>query len=55
MSADKQKAKENKYKKRNDRVDLQAMGIKIDTITDEQVKYLNSWQEYTYDYYLSCD
>ncbi|MFQ5576909.1 MAG: adenosylhomocysteinase [Anaerolineae bacterium] len=26
---------------------LQAMGVKIDTLTGEQVKYLNSWQEGT--------
>ena len=29
------------------RIKLQAMGIKIDTLTEEQVKYLNSWQEGT--------
>ena len=29
------------------RIKLQAMGIKIDTLTDEQVKYLNSWEEGT--------
>lgn len=29
------------------RIKLQAMGIKIDTLTTEQVKYLNSWQEGT--------
>ena len=26
---------------------LRAMGIKIDTLTEEQVKYLNSWEEGT--------
>lgn len=29
------------------RIKLSAMGIKIDTLTEEQVKYLNSWQEGT--------
>jgi len=29
------------------RLKLEAMGIKIDTLTDEQVKYLNSWEEGT--------
>ncbi|HEY5156555.1 MAG TPA: adenosylhomocysteinase [Anaerolineales bacterium] len=29
------------------RIKLAAMGIKIDTLTDEQVKYLNSWEEGT--------
>ncbi|MFZ5855709.1 MAG: adenosylhomocysteinase [Chloroflexota bacterium] len=29
------------------RLKLNAMGIKIDTLTEEQVKYLNSWQEGT--------
>lgn len=29
------------------RIKLEAMGIKIDTLTTEQVKYLNSWQEGT--------
>ncbi|MCX6082650.1 MAG: adenosylhomocysteinase [Chloroflexi bacterium] len=29
------------------RIKLEAMGIMIDTLTDEQVKYLNSWQEGT--------
>ncbi len=29
------------------RIKLAAMGIKIDTLTEEQVKYLNSWQEGT--------
>jgi len=29
------------------RIKLEAMGIQIDTLTDEQVKYLNSWQEGT--------
>ena len=29
------------------RLKLQAMGVKIDVLTDEQVKYLNSWQEGT--------
>lgn len=29
------------------RIKLEAMGIKIDTLTEEQVKYLNSWQEGT--------
>lgn len=28
-------------------IKLAAMGIKIDTLTDEQVKYLNSWEEGT--------
>jgi adenosylhomocysteinase len=27
------------------RIKLEAMGIKIDTLTDEQLKYLSSWQE----------
>ena len=26
---------------------LQTMGIAIDTLTDEQVKYLNSWEQGT--------
>jgi len=29
------------------RIKLAAMGIKIDSLTDEQVKYLNSWEEGT--------
>jgi len=29
------------------RIKLEAMGIRIDTLTDEQLKYLNSWQEGT--------
>ncbi len=29
------------------RIKLSAMGVKIDTLTDQQVKYLNSWQEGT--------
>ncbi|KAF0107924.1 MAG: adenosylhomocysteinase [Anaerolineaceae bacterium] len=29
------------------RIKLQAMGVKIDTLTAEQVKYLNSWEEGT--------
>ena len=29
------------------RIKLQAMGIRIDTLTAEQVKYLNSWEEGT--------
>ncbi|OGO21310.1 MAG: adenosylhomocysteinase [Chloroflexi bacterium RBG_16_51_16] len=29
------------------RLKLQAMGIKIDVLTDEQLKYLNSWEEGT--------
>jgi adenosylhomocysteinase len=29
------------------RIKLEAMGIKIDTLTDEQLKYLSSWQEGT--------
>jgi len=29
------------------RLKLEAMGSKIDTLTDEQIKYLNSWQEGT--------
>lgn len=29
------------------RIKLEAMGVKIDTLTDEQVKYLNSWEEGT--------
>ncbi|MEZ4516098.1 MAG: adenosylhomocysteinase [Chloroflexota bacterium] len=29
------------------RIKLDAMGIKIDTLTNEQVKYLNSWEEGT--------
>ncbi|MCX6068427.1 MAG: adenosylhomocysteinase, partial [Chloroflexi bacterium] len=31
----------------NARIKLSAMGIEIDTLTEEQVKYLNSWQEGT--------
>lgn len=29
------------------RIKLDAMGIKIDTLTEEQIRYLNSWQEGT--------
>jgi adenosylhomocysteinase len=29
------------------RIKLASMGINIDTLTDEQVKYLNSWEEGT--------
>jgi adenosylhomocysteinase len=29
------------------RIKLEAMGVKIDKLTDEQLKYLNSWQEGT--------
>jgi adenosylhomocysteinase len=29
------------------RIKLSAMGVKIDTLTPEQVEYLNSWQEGT--------
>ena len=29
------------------RIKLEAMGVHIDTLTDEQVKYLNSWEEGT--------
>ncbi len=29
------------------RIQLEAIGIKIDTLTEEQVKYLNSWEEGT--------
>jgi adenosylhomocysteinase len=29
------------------RIKLAAMGIKIDSLTEEQVKYLNSWEEGT--------
>jgi adenosylhomocysteinase len=29
------------------RLKLKAMGIEIDTLTEEQVKYLNSWEEGT--------
>ena len=29
------------------RMKLEAMGVKIDTLTEEQVKYLNSWEEGT--------
>jgi adenosylhomocysteinase len=29
------------------RIKLEAMGVSIDTLTDEQVKYLNSWEEGT--------
>jgi adenosylhomocysteinase len=29
------------------RLKLEAMGINIDTLTEEQVRYLNSWQEGT--------
>jgi adenosylhomocysteinase len=29
------------------RLKLESMGVKIDVLTAEQVKYLNSWQEGT--------
>jgi adenosylhomocysteinase len=29
------------------RLKLEAMGVAIDTLTEEQVKYLNSWEEGT--------
>lgn len=29
------------------RIKLEAMGVRLDTLTDEQVKYLNSWEEGT--------
>jgi adenosylhomocysteinase len=29
------------------KIKLDAMGVKIDTLTDQQVKYLNSWEEGT--------
>jgi adenosylhomocysteinase len=29
------------------RIKLEGMGVKIDMLTDEQVKYLNSWEEGT--------
>jgi adenosylhomocysteinase len=29
------------------RLKLEAMGVRIDTLTPEQVKYLNSWEEGT--------
>jgi adenosylhomocysteinase len=29
------------------RIKLEAMGVRIDVLTDEQVKYLNSWEEGT--------
>jgi adenosylhomocysteinase len=29
------------------RIKLDSMGIKIDTLTEEQVAYLNSWEEGT--------
>ncbi len=29
------------------RLKLDAMGVKIDTLTEEQIKYLNSWEEGT--------
>jgi adenosylhomocysteinase len=29
------------------RIKLDAMGVKIDTLTSEQVKYLHSWEEGT--------
>ena len=29
------------------RIKLEAMGVDIDKLTDEQVKYLNSWEEGT--------
>ena len=28
-------------------IKLEAMGVKIDKLTDEQLKYLNSWEEGT--------
>jgi adenosylhomocysteinase len=34
------------------RIKLEAMGINIDVLTEEQVKYLNSWEEGTYQYRL---
>ena len=32
------------------RIKLDAMGVKIDMLTEEQVKYLNSWEEGTWDF-----
>ena len=29
------------------RIKLESMGVKIDILTDEQTKYLNSWEEGT--------
>jgi len=29
------------------RLKLESMGVTIDTLTEEQIKYLNSWQEGT--------
>jgi adenosylhomocysteinase len=29
------------------RIKLEAMGVEIDKLTDEQLKYLNSWEEGT--------
>jgi adenosylhomocysteinase len=29
------------------RIKLEAMGVRIDKLTDEQLKYLNSWEEGT--------
>jgi adenosylhomocysteinase len=29
------------------RLKLESMGVEIDVLTDEQVKYLNSWEEGT--------
>jgi len=29
------------------RLKLEAMGVRIDILTDEQLKYLNSWEEGT--------
>ena len=29
------------------RIKLEAMGVTIDTLTDQQINYLNSWQEGT--------
>ena len=29
------------------RLKLESMGVKIDTLTEEQVRYLNQWQEGT--------
>jgi adenosylhomocysteinase len=29
------------------RIKLEAMGVKIDTLTDEQLHYLSSWEEGT--------
>jgi len=30
------------------RLKLEAIGVRIDILTDEQLKYLNSWEEGTY-------